>query len=90
MIARQTRVVDEELASIKVGGNCTHEVFALKYASCGAVSKPLPVGMTGAVQINNNDDCHYVEYFRSRDELNEFIAKLNEAADSAWGKSRGK
>lgn len=38
------------------------------------------------VCLANDDDPIFVTVFSSRDELNKFIAKLNEAADKAFKK----
>lgn len=54
-------------------GGVSHEVWVDR-----------PGEITAAVAMANDDDGHYVQYFRSRHEVEEFIARLNAVADEAW------
>lgn len=38
----------------------------------------------GIVWITNDNDSHYTESFKTREELEEFIAKLRACADACW------
>lgn len=66
-------MTDTEIARMRRGGNCSHDVWAVTDV------KPPAVGMA------NDCDDHYVQYFRSRAELDAFISALITAANDAWG-----
>lgn len=38
----------------------------------------------GVVWLTNDNDSHYTESFKTRKELEEFIAKLRACADACW------
>lgn len=72
---------------ISAGGTDTLDVNSCKAIAnwSGNESIDLPDGMTGIVGVHFKKDRKHIQYFRSREELNEFVAQLNEFADRAWG-----
>ena len=66
-------------------GGCNHTSWAQKDISIGgqliAVIEPV-------VRLSNDDDPYYVQTFRTRNELEEFIAELRKDADEAWGEKK--
>jgi hypothetical protein len=66
-------------------GGCTHTSWAQKDISIGG---QLMFVIEPVVRLSNDDDSYYVQTFRTRDELEEFIAELCKDADEAWGKKK--
>ena len=72
---------DDRLAEIDYGG-CNHNVWVLHDLSIGGqlMHKINPV-----VQMANDDDGWYCQTFKTRAEVDAFIAELQKCADEAWG-----
>lgn len=66
--------VDRRLLGRLMSGGCTHSVWATSVA-----------GIT-VVEMANDDDPHFVQTFRSREELESFIDELDRAASEAWSR----
>lgn len=71
------------------GSECTHNIYICEdffshrdeeKKSAVYIKRPHPV-----VQIANDDDSFYHQTFNNWQEINEFIAKLRDAALKAWG-----
>ena len=79
--ARYKAWADRQLAEIEDGG-CGHDVWALHDLSIGGqlMHKINPV-----VQMANDDDSYYCQTFKTRAEIDSFIAELQKCADEAWG-----
>ena len=60
------------------GGNCKHETFI--YEGVYGVNLEKPV-----IALCNNDDSYYIQYFRTKEELGEFIAELQKLSNELWG-----
>jgi 2,4-dienoyl-CoA reductase-like NADH-dependent reductase (Old Yellow Enzyme family) len=71
------RIVDE----VRQEG-VEHEVFVEKeiWLTGYRIDLTKPV-----VRMTNTQDDHYVQNFRSKEEVEEFIQKLRNAAEEAWG-----
>lgn len=60
------------------GGNCKHEAFI--YSGCYGIDLDNPV-----IALCNDDDSYYMQYFRSKQELDEFIDTLQKISEQLWG-----
>ena len=78
-IARNDRLIANALQRINDGG-CAHGVWVT--SSVGLPDMEIPVGPV--VEMANDDDGYYVQVFRSRSELDEFVSRLLAAANAAW------
>lgn len=65
---------------IRWGGNCEHDIWVQ--------TDNLPPEMSAVVGVANDDDPHYHQYLRSREEVDEMIAQLQAARDEAWPTGR--
>jgi hypothetical protein len=72
---------------ISVGGTDTLEVDSCRVISnwSGNEYIPLPDSMGGVVEVYFKKDDKHIQYFRSREELDEFISQLKEYSNRAWG-----
>lgn len=78
---RNNCVKEEQLRRITDGG-VSHDVWVTRSLGLPGMIQPIdPV-----VEMANNDDGHYRQVFRNRDELRAFVATLLAAADDAWPK----
>jgi len=74
------------------GGNCSvceHELQCHKKVSvldCGTPHSAFVTWTSGSpvVELSNNEDTHYVQYFHTRKELEAFVSLLIAACDVAW------
>lgn len=75
---RNQYVIEQEMRDIEHG--VSHEVWIVNAVGLEGHTKPVdPV-----VQMANHDDGHYVQTFKSREEINEFIATLERQRDEVW------
>lgn len=80
--AEKEKLIEDWIARKRRGGGCTHGAWVdTETSALGMTQKHEPfVGMT------NDDDPYYVQYFRTREEVDAFIKELEQARDEAWPK----
>lgn len=64
----------------QINHGCTHNVFVKKTIGLIGMEEEIePV-----VQLVNDDDDYYVQTFKNRKEVEEFVYKLRKASNEAW------
>ena len=77
-IKRQTEYALARNEEALRGGNCKHEAFI--YSGYRGIDLDNPV-----IGLCNDDDSYYMQFFRSKQELDEFIDTLQKISEQLWG-----
>ena len=81
-MARHNMIKNREMLLIEKGG-VSHDVWVTRHVGLAGMKEPV----SPTVQIANDEDGWYVQAFRTRRELEAFIAELRDCANDAWPKS---